>query len=106
MTLEMNAWKAKRWGGRSTRRWAAGPGCAGNSAASPRDGRDARPTFLNSLHIQAVAKLASRPFWEQEIAGSSPAGLIVTEAEVAEVPGCEPGGSGFESRPSPLWSRL
>ena len=27
---------------------------------------------------------------------------LVSEAEVAEVPGCEPGGSGFESRPTPF----
>ena len=42
--------------------------------------------------------------WDQAGAGSSPAALIVTEAEVAEAAGRGPAGSGFESRPSPSFN--
>ena len=38
---------------------------------------------------------------KQEVAGSSPAGRAVSEAEVGDAPGCGPGGSGFEPRRTP-----
>jgi hypothetical protein len=38
---------------------------------------------------------------KQEVAGSSPAGRAVSEAEGGDAPGCGPGGSGFEPRRTP-----
>ena len=38
---------------------------------------------------------------KQEVAGSSPAGRAVSEAEESDAPGCDPGGSGFEPRRTP-----
>ena len=51
-----------------------------------------RPTILPQ---EDQARLA------QEVSGSNPLASTVAEAEVADAPGCGPGGSGFESRQSP-----
>lgn len=40
-------------------------------------------------------------FTKQEVAGSSPAGRAVSEAEAGDAPGCGPGESGFEPRRTP-----
>lgn len=55
---------------------------------------------LCSCH-SPIAQLAERLPVEEMGAGSNPAGGAVDEAEVAEAPGRDPGGSGFESRRSP-----
>jgi hypothetical protein len=46
--------------------------------------------------------LAARLVRDQEDGGSNPPTQTETEAEVAEAPGCGPGGRGFESLSSPL----
>jgi hypothetical protein len=56
-------------------------------------GRNERPWLNRREHL----------FTKQGVAGSSPAGRAVSEAEVGDAPGCAPGGSGFEPRRTPQY---
>jgi hypothetical protein len=66
--------------------------CAGNPKIRRRAGERPWPNWRGHLPTK------------QEVAGSSPAGRAVSEAEEVEAPGCGPGGSGFESRRTPRGS--
>ena len=62
-----------------------------------RKAPDGPPTRRSGSLGAAVAQL----LYTQEVSGSNPLASTVAEAEVADAPGCGPGGSGFESRQSP-----
>ena len=66
--------------------------CPAPEIRSPsRAGRNERPWLNRREHLPT----------KQEVAGSSPAGRAVSEAEARDAPGRDPGESGFEPRRTP-----
>ena len=69
-----------------------------SSSLSRRRSRVRVPSLARSSTSSSVAE--HLPYKEM-CGGSSPSGCTLAEAEEVEAPGRGPGGSGFESRPSP-----